>query len=204
MAITEAAILERIIEPQEGELTYEAARFLLSLDFREGDRQRLEHLTARASQGALSAAEQADLDTYHRVSQLLARMQAKARQLVAATASPQPQAGLSQASLGIPPGILRSQEAFWRDLPELLTTKRDHGKWVAYHGDERIGIARTQRALIRECLRRGLSDDAYYLDVIEPHPLAPWEVEDIAPLRSKYSMGDAHVLPPSGSSHEGT
>jgi hypothetical protein len=86
-----------------------------------------------------------------------------------------------EEATGVPPGIRRSQEAFWRDLPELLKSKKNRGKWVCYHGDERIGIARTQAELIRECLRRGLHDDEYDLDVIEPHALAPWEVEEIEP-----------------------
>lgn len=81
----------------------------------------------------------------------------------------------------IPPGILRSQQAFWRELPELLKDKRNHGKWVCYHGDERVGIARTQRDLIEECLRRGFKDDDYDLDVIEPHAFPPWESEEIEP-----------------------
>lgn len=82
---------------------------------------------------------------------------------------------------GIAPGILRSQQAFWRDLPELLKDKRNHGRWVAYRGDERIAIARTQVELIRECLRRGLRDDEYDLDVIEPQARPPWEPEVIEP-----------------------
>src|SRR5258708_5979138 len=54
---------------------------------------------------------------------------------------------------GIPPGIRRSQEAFWRDLPELLKTKpwwtrkRD---WVAYHGDERVGFPRPPRLCLQQ------------------------------------------------------
>jgi hypothetical protein len=83
------------------------------------------------------------------------------------------------APSGIAPGILRSQQAFWRDLPELLKDKRNHGRWVAYRGDERIGIARTQLELIRECVRRGLRDDEYDLDVIEPRARPPWEPEVI-------------------------
>jgi hypothetical protein len=82
----------------------------------------------------------------------------------------------------IPPGILRSQQAFWRDLPQLLRNPRNHGQWVCYHGEERVGIARTQRELIAECVRRGLPDDQYHTDVIEPRELAPWEVEEVAPL----------------------
>jgi hypothetical protein len=82
------------------------------------------------------------------------------------------------AAEGIPPGILRSQQAFWRDLPELLQNKRNRGKWVCYHGDERIGIGKYED-LIRECLRRGLADDTYDLDVIEPRAIPPWEPEEI-------------------------
>src|SRR4051812_28070386 len=40
----------------------------------------------------------------------------------------------------IPPGIRRSQEAYWRDLPELLKRKSRTRRWVGYHGDERIGF----------------------------------------------------------------
>jgi len=79
-----------------------------------------------------------------------------------------------EAHVEIPPQLLRSQQAFWRDLPELLKSRRTRGKWVAYHGGERIGVAATDDELIRECLRRGLGKDEYYLDVIEPMPQPPW------------------------------
>jgi hypothetical protein len=81
----------------------------------------------------------------------------------------------------IPPGIRRSQEAFWRDLPNLLHNPPNLGKWVCYHGDERIGIARTEVELIRECLRRGLKDDEYDLNVIESLTLPPWQFEEVEP-----------------------
>ena len=38
----------------------------------------------------------------------------------------------------IPPMVAKSQEAFRRELPELL--KNHYGQWVAYHGDERLGL----------------------------------------------------------------
>jgi hypothetical protein len=81
----------------------------------------------------------------------------------------------------VPLGILRSQRAFWRNLPGLLKDKRNHGRWVAYHGDELVGIARTESELLRECIRRRLPDDEYDLDVIEPRLLPPWEPEKIEP-----------------------
>ena len=82
---------------------------------------------------------------------------------------------------GIPPGVLRSQEAFWRDLPQLLPQRKLRGRWVCYHGGERIGIG-TYEELIRECRRRGISDDAYYLGCIRPRELPPWEPEEVEPL----------------------
>lgn len=107
---------------------------------------------------------------------LIAREQYEhVRSLLEGSAAPH----TSEVASDVPPGILRSQQAFWRDLPELLKNKRNHGKWVCYHGDERVGIARTQREIIKECLRRGLKDDEYDLDVIEPHALPPWEAEEI-------------------------
>lgn len=64
----------------------------------------------------------------------------------------------------IPPGIRKAQEAFRRDLPALLETHYD--QWALYHGDERIGIARTERKLLKECERRGYQPDEYYLGKI--------------------------------------
>jgi len=86
----------------------------------------------------------------------------------------------SEATMAAAPGNLRSQQAFWRDLPELLRDKKNRGQWVCYHGDERIGIG-TYEDLIGACLRRGLRDDEYDLTVIEPRTLPPWEAEEIDP-----------------------
>jgi hypothetical protein len=80
----------------------------------------------------------------------------------------------------IPPGIRRSQEALRRDLPELLKKKKLWHQWVAYYGDERIGIARTERELILECMRRGLRDDEYYVSWIDELELI--EEEEIEPF----------------------
>jgi hypothetical protein len=74
-------------------------------------------------------------------------------------------------------GIRRSQEAFFRDLPELLKDRRLRGKWVAYHGDERVKIGRTQTDVIKECNRRGLEIDQYDVFVIEPQSQEPEEVD---------------------------
>ncbi len=90
------------------------------------------------------------------------------------------------ASAEIPPGILRSMQAFWRDLPDLLQRKRNHRKWVAYHGEERIAIAADDRTLIRELNRRKIPPDAWYVSTIEPQHLAPWECEEVADLKPEH------------------
>ena len=50
----------------------------------------------------------------------------------------------------VPEGIRLSKEALRRDLPGLLANKRLFRQWVAYHRNERIGIARDGRALREE------------------------------------------------------
>lgn len=46
----------------------------------------------------------------------------------------------------IAPMMLRSQQAFWRDLPELLKVKSNKRQWVAYHGDTRVVFGKTKAA----------------------------------------------------------
>ena len=77
----------------------------------------------------------------------------------------------------IPEGIRRSQEAFFRDLPQLLNDRRLRGKWVAYHGDERVKIGRTQTEVIKECNRRGLETDQYDVFVIRAQSQEPEEID---------------------------
>jgi hypothetical protein len=66
----------------------------------------------------------------------------------------------------IPPMIVRSQQAFSRDLPELLKTH--YRLWVAYHGDERIGFGRTETELYDRCFARGLKESEFVVCSIEP------------------------------------
>ncbi len=82
------------------------------------------------------------------------------------------------AAGGVNVNVLWSQKSFWRDLPELLKDKRNQGQWVCYHGDERIGIGGYEQ-LIRECVRRGLSEHEYDMEMIEPHASPPWEPKEI-------------------------
>ena len=49
-----------------------------------------------------------------------------------------------RAQSGDSPQMLRSMQAFWRDLPGLLEKRRNRGKWAAYHGEERVAITRSR------------------------------------------------------------
>jgi hypothetical protein len=76
---------------------------------------------------------------------------------------------LAALNLEIPPMIARSQAAFRRDLPELL--KERPWQWVAYHGEERIGFAKSNTELYQRCLARGLAWDQFVVRSIEPEDL---------------------------------
>ena len=167
---------KRLLEPKEGELTPEAARYLLSLDLPEGARERMHHLAAKARAGTLGAEEQAELDNYERIGDLLSRMKFEARQALAG----QPERR-SPFLCEIPAGIKRAQEAFRRDLPQLLENRKLRGGWAAYHDCGRIGIAQDAMPLLRECVRRGLRGDDYYIGWIDPTELIQEEELDPAP-----------------------
>ncbi len=76
----------------------------------------------------------------------------------------------------IRPMVLRSMQAFWRDLPGLLMNRRNHRKWAAYHGDERVAITRSDVNAYQECFRRGLEHEEFYVGILEPAPdgIPPW------------------------------
>lgn len=79
--------------------------------------------------------------------------------------------------LTVPEGIRRSRDAFFRNLPRMLEDRKLRGQFVAYHGEERVKIARSEPEVIRECLRRGLRPDEYDIFVIRPQSPEPEEVE---------------------------
>lgn len=76
-----------------------------------------------------------------------------------------------------PIGIVRSRDAFLRDLPMLLANPQYHGRYAAYHGDERIGIAESHLDLLDECERRGLNRDQCIVARISPQWFEEEEIE---------------------------
>jgi hypothetical protein len=78
-ANTETAILERLIDPKEDDLSRDAAQSLLRLDFKPQDVERMNELAALARDGALTADQKAELENYLKVGHLLALIHSKAR-----------------------------------------------------------------------------------------------------------------------------
>src|SRR4051795_5191188 len=67
---------------------------------------------------------------------------------------------------GVPPLIARAQVQFRRDLPELIGSHA--GDWVAYSGEERIGVGSDEKELVLRCVGRGLRDDQFVVRAIAP------------------------------------
>jgi hypothetical protein len=75
----EADILKRVIRPEKGDMSPEAAKALLKLDFDESDHARMAELSTKAAAGTLTQSEQEALDGYINVSHFIAFVQSKAR-----------------------------------------------------------------------------------------------------------------------------
>ena len=76
---TEGAIWSRVIQPDDNDLTPEAARVLLRLSFPEADRRRMHELAEKARDGTLTPAEREEAANYERVGSFLSLVKAKAR-----------------------------------------------------------------------------------------------------------------------------
>jgi hypothetical protein len=79
LSANEAAIAARLIKPDEGDFSPEAARELLSLQFSNEDQARMRELSRKSQEGTLTTAEQADIESYRRVGYWLAILWSKAR-----------------------------------------------------------------------------------------------------------------------------
>jgi len=75
----ETAILKRVIRPDVGDISPDAARALLAMGFQESDHARMAELSAKAQEGTLTPDEQDELDGYINVSHFIAFVQSKAR-----------------------------------------------------------------------------------------------------------------------------
>ena len=59
---------------------------------------------------------------------------------------------------------------------QLLMQRRNQKKWAAYHGNERVTIARSDVDAYQECFRRGLKHGRIYVGKLKPDPdgIPPW------------------------------
>lgn len=80
---SEAAILARVIQAEQADLSPGAAKALLKLAFTPRDRDRMHELAMKNQDGALTEAEQRELDSYRRVGRLLDLLAARARRSLA-------------------------------------------------------------------------------------------------------------------------
>lgn len=75
----DAAILDRIVKPNEADLSPEVARAFLQFEFTPKDRDRMHELAVKAQAGTLLADEQDELQSYRRIGYFLDLMRSKAR-----------------------------------------------------------------------------------------------------------------------------
>ena len=75
----EAAILARLVERGDGDLSRGAAEYFLSMRFSDEEIARMNELSELARQGALTQDQQSELDSYIHVGNLLGTLQSKAR-----------------------------------------------------------------------------------------------------------------------------
>jgi hypothetical protein len=76
---SEVALFGRILDNGKGEMSRELARYILTLGFGEDDQARMKDLAERNQDGALSADEQAELQSFVTAGHLLALLHSRAR-----------------------------------------------------------------------------------------------------------------------------
>jgi hypothetical protein len=74
-----ADVLLRVFDLPGRGMTRALAESILALDFPEGDAARIEELNVRANEGELTDEEEAEMEAYTNINDLLAYSQSKAR-----------------------------------------------------------------------------------------------------------------------------
>ncbi len=75
----EAAILDRMVKPDQPTFSPEAARALLEFDFDPIDKEQMRQLSAKAREGTLTPEEQDAINNYERVGHFINLLQSKVR-----------------------------------------------------------------------------------------------------------------------------
>lgn len=76
---SEAAILSRVVSPENGNLSRDAAESILRISFPASDRERMNVLAEKAREDVLAVDEEAELENYRHVGRLLEILKSKAR-----------------------------------------------------------------------------------------------------------------------------
>jgi hypothetical protein len=84
----EAAILSRLVVPDEPSLSSAAAKGILALGFDQADKDRMHELAAKARAGTLTREEQAEIEAYSRVGSLLGILQSRTRRALKSRRGP--------------------------------------------------------------------------------------------------------------------
>jgi hypothetical protein len=82
---TEVDILSRVVAPDRATFTPELAEVILAMELDPADRDRLRLLSRKVQEGDLTAAEQAELESYRRVGYFLDLIRSKARRSLQST-----------------------------------------------------------------------------------------------------------------------
>jgi uncharacterized protein YnzC (UPF0291/DUF896 family) len=77
---TEAAIWNRVVSPDSGDLDEKAAESILRMRLPGEDLDRVNQLAEKAREGRLTIVEESELENYRRVGRLLELLKSKARQ----------------------------------------------------------------------------------------------------------------------------
>lgn len=83
-----------------------------------------------------------------------------------------PEAKSSEAV--VPEGVQKARAAFLRDFPSLMADPKIRGRYVVYHQDQRVAVARTYRAACDEADRLKLPDEEHLVIEVSPDSEA-WE-----------------------------
>ena len=82
---SEAAILDRVFQPDAGDWPRAAAEAIVSIGFAQTDQERMTLLLDKAKEGDLSAEEAEALENYRHVGRLLELMKSRARRSLQTT-----------------------------------------------------------------------------------------------------------------------
>jgi hypothetical protein len=74
----------------------------------------------------------------------------------------------------VPEGVQKARAAFLRDFPTLNADPKIRGRYVVYHQDRRVAVARTYRAACDEADRLNLPDGEHLIIKVSPDSEA-WE-----------------------------